>query len=199
MSNVSGIEDNRVFRANFEKGELYYYIDAQLNLSGEVIPVYQPSSAGKYRVYYFNVENNLNYLKVPNKDEYSGFIKVEPNAVIGDVVVYLNPDGDIDPDVRFEIGGIYKPSIEMNYSLLNDYIDLWAGPTGNVPGEIFAGEAQDAQVCQYNQSPVGFLNSGPYQSSPIKYLGLIVYNESGVPVELNANIHVVIKVYPKFQ
>ncbi len=38
MSNISGVEDNRVFRANNQKGELYYYIDAYLDFQGENIP-----------------------------------------------------------------------------------------------------------------------------------------------------------------
>jgi len=192
MSNISGVEDNRVFRANNQKGDLYYYIDAQLNLA-EVIPA---SADQAYTVFYFNKENNLNYLKYSNIDTYPSYIKLEPNVVIGEVVTYVNPDGVVDDNLNFEIGGILKPSVAMNYAEIpaNDDIDLWGGPTGNVPGTLYfssPGNVQDGQICHTNRSP---------EDIDLKYLGIIVRNDSSSQAfPLNANIHVVIKVYPKFQ
>jgi hypothetical protein len=77
---LSGYGDNLVYRSNVASADPYYYISAQLNLAGK---------GAVNNVYYFNKDNNYEYLKNKN---YSGFHKVDSNAVISEVTSFLLSD-----------------------------------------------------------------------------------------------------------
>jgi hypothetical protein len=77
---LSGYGDNLVYRSNVASADPYYYISAQLDLAGK---------GAVNNVYYFNKDNNYEYLKNKN---YSGFHKVDSNAVISEVTSFLLSD-----------------------------------------------------------------------------------------------------------
>jgi len=88
MSNLSGIGDNKTYRGSLPPREPYYYIRANLDLSGQ---------SANDKVYYFNRDNSFAYTDArkfayPNPDSYPGYYMIEDNAVIGEVAVYSNPD-----------------------------------------------------------------------------------------------------------
>jgi hypothetical protein len=141
---------NQTFQTSSTENEFYYTISAQLDLTHFV-----PGS-----ILYFNRENNKQYLQSSNPDEYGGFYLLDQHSVIGDVVVYANPDlvysGTLS-ELEFEIGGAYKPSITLDSSPVNiayrQSIDAWGGPTGNNPMPILASQLAQAQICQYGRTP----------------------------------------------
>jgi hypothetical protein len=112
---------------------------------------------------------------------------LDDNMVIGEVTLYCNPEvkyefGNLE-DLLFEVGGAYKPSIALFPSLVNDdSVDVWSGPTGNVPGAIDNDQLLNAQICYYGKEPqhphpqMG--NNRPSESR--KYLVLNIRN-SGSP------------------
>jgi hypothetical protein len=73
---LSGYGDNLVYRSNVASADPYYYISAQLDLAGK---------GTTNNVFYFNKDNNYEYLKNKN---YSGFHKVDSNAVISEVTSF---------------------------------------------------------------------------------------------------------------
>lgn len=160
--NFSGGADNRAFRTGAEPGAPYYYISAWLNLVG--LHTGAITETDPY-IFYFNRENNFNYLNSalhPNIDEYGGYYPIDTDSVIGEVTVYTNPsiiyEGNI-LDLNFEVGGVYKPSIALDQTLspadllLAHSMDVWGGPTGYVPGSITVAELEDGQVCYYGREP----------------------------------------------
>jgi hypothetical protein len=165
MSNLSGVEDNKAFKTGIDPAEPYYYISAHLDLTGAEVGV-----LGNNYVYFFNKENNFNYLNSrlyplgPNS--YPGFYPIQDNAVIDEVVVYSGPDlvytyesGDIS-DLDFSIGGAYIPSIS---DTVPNPLDVWGGPTGNVAGPIQGDLLTRAQVCYYGREPE---NPQPIDNQP---------------------------------
>jgi hypothetical protein len=158
--NTSGYPYNKTFQAISTGSEPYYYISAQLDLTG--LYTGGPSSSNPYIVY-FNQENNYNYLDTSlysDPDNYRGFYPIDDNSIIGEVVVYANPDLEYSGllnNVGFIVGGAYKPSIALDTSPVNAFerqsLDVWGGPTGNTPGVINASEIEDAQDCRYGREP----------------------------------------------
>jgi hypothetical protein len=160
--NFSGGQDNKAFRTDVPAQAPYRYISAYLDLKG--LHTGQVIETDPY-IFYFNRENNFNYLDrrlYPSPDNYGGFYIIDENSIIGEVTVYANPsiiyEGDID-DLKFEVGGVYKPSIALDESLspadllISQSMDVWGGPTGNVPGEITVDELENGQVCYYGREP----------------------------------------------
>jgi hypothetical protein len=160
--NFTGGQDNRAFRTDIPAQAPYHYISAYLDLKG--LHTGQLIETDPY-IFYFNRENNFNYLNralYPSPDNYGGFYMIDENSIIGEVTVYANPsiiyEGDID-DLKFEVGGVYKPSIALDESLspadllISQSMDVWGGPTGNVPGEITVDELENGQVCYYGREP----------------------------------------------
>lgn len=155
MSNLSGVQDNKAFKTGISPAEPYYYISAHLDLMGAEVGQ-QPNNY----VYYFNKENNFNYLNSRlyplGPDSYPGFYPIEDNAVIDEIVVYTGPDlkytydGNTLSDLDFYIGGAYLPSIAETELFP---LDVWAGPTGNVAGPINGALLGEAQVCRYGREP----------------------------------------------
>lgn len=160
--NFTGGQDNKAFRTDIPPQAPYYYISAYLDLTG--LHTGGSAETDPY-IFYFNRENNFNYLDrrlYPSPDNYGGFYMIDENSVIGEVTVYANPsiiyEGDID-DLKFEVGGVYRPSIALDESLspadllIAQSMDVWGGPTGNVPGEITVDELENGQVCYYGREP----------------------------------------------
>lgn len=88
MSNMSGIPDNKTFRSIIAPGELYSYIRAKLDLSGQL---------ANDNVLYFNAENLLAYQNThvfayPNPNSYPKYHKIDQNVLIGEVVASSSPD-----------------------------------------------------------------------------------------------------------
>lgn len=125
MSNVSGVEDNRVFRATFVKGQEYHYIETQVKLdlsvaNSSVVMKYCTTSDGNYVI-------------------------VDDHSVIGEVTVY--PGNDFESGVLdYTVGGIYSPE-----SVVLPLLEAWGGPTGNVPGPINASELAVSQICRFGK------------------------------------------------
>jgi hypothetical protein len=160
--NFTGGQDNKAFRTDVPPQAPYYYISAYLDLKG--LHTGQQIETDPY-IFYFNRENNFNYLDrrlYPSPDNYGGFYMIDENSIIGEVTVYANPsiiyEGDID-DLKFEVGGVYKPSIALDESLspadllISQSMDVWGGPTGYVPGQITVDELENGQVCYYGREP----------------------------------------------
>lgn len=158
--NTSGNSYNKTFRATSNHSEPYYYISAYLDLSGLYTGAI--TSSNPY-IIYFNKENNYNYLdssQHPDPDNYGGFYPIDDNSVIGEVVVYANPDleySGILSNVEFIVGGAYKPSIALDSSPIDaverQSLDVWGGPSGNTPGSISASQLENAQECWYGRTP----------------------------------------------
>jgi hypothetical protein len=144
------LNTNQTFQSSSSENEPYYTISAQLDLT----------QLGPETIIYFNRENNRQYLNLPNPDEYGGFYTIDQQSVIGEVVVYSNPDlvySGLLSELEFQIGGAYKPSVTMDSSIFNithrQSIDIWGGPTGNHPSPITASQLYSAQVCHYGRTP----------------------------------------------
>lgn len=159
---LNGGQDNKAFRSGASPEQPYYYISAYLNLVGLHTGVIEETDP---YIFYFNKENNFNYLDrrlYPTPDDYGKFYTIDDNSVIGEVTVYANPsiiyEGDID-DLNLEIGGVYRPGIALNQSIapadlsLAQSMDVWGGPTGNVPGQLTVDEVENGQVCFYGREP----------------------------------------------
>lgn len=160
--NFAGLQNNTAFKATSKPDHPYYYISAHLDLTG--LHTGQIIETDPY-IFYFNKENNFNYLDSrihPNIDEYGGFYPIDDDALISEVVVYANPsiiyEGNI-VDLNFEVGGVYKPSIALREDLspadllLAHSMDVWGGPTGNIPGQISVAQLEDGQACYYGKEP----------------------------------------------
>ena len=85
---MSGIPDNKTFRSSIAPGELYSYIRAKLDLSGQL---------ANNNVLYFNAENLLAYQNThvfayPNPNSYPKYHKIDQNVLIGEVVASSSPD-----------------------------------------------------------------------------------------------------------
>ena len=187
--NYNGKPNNKAFKPVQVNKDQYYYISAQINLAG----------LESNDVYYFNKENNLTYMdsmKVPYPDEYGKYYTIDEHSVIGEVVVYSNPDivysGDLS-NIFLAVGGVYKPSVTLN---TDNSMDIWGGPTGNIPGSITIDDIKLAQICYNGSVPLQPMHMD-YGSR--KYLALKILDSQSTAVFSKGIIGVVVKVYPKFQ
>lgn len=186
MSNLSGFGDNKTYRSSVPPADPYFYISANLDLTGLEVGQNEENNY----IYYFNKENNFDYLntqKYPNPDNYGGYYMLDDNMVIGEVTVYCNPAvkyefGNVD-DLLFEVGGAYKPSIALFPSLVNDdSVDVWSGPTGNVSGPIDNDQLLNAQICYYGKEPENpHASPDNRPSESRKYLVLNIRNQGQSP------------------
>lgn len=204
MTDLSGVEFNKTFRSNVQAGAPYYYISAHLDLSG--------MDTGE--TLYFNRDNSLAYKAKP--DEYSKFITIDSSSVIGEVVVYANPDltSEISTSVKnIKIGG--APSYTDSVSV------VWAGQTGSTPGNISINDINNGVVCRYGHE--GGHAVGDDEDNSIKFLAISIpplVDELGLkaskkypkriklsralkqiePTTIGSGtVYVVVKVFPKFQ
>lgn len=175
----SGHGDNLLFRSGQASVEPYYYISAQLDLSGK---------NAKNKIYYFNKDNNFAYMSVR---DYAGYYKIDENSVISEVVVYCSPDfaysGTLS-NLRFRVGGAYAPAVTS--VLADPAIQVWGGPTGNVPGPVSVAQLENAQSCHFGQEPDGLQKFLSVKLSDVS-------SPASVSV-VEGQIYVVVKVYPKF-
>lgn len=195
--NLNGKEDNKAFKAAQFRFEPYYYIVARLNLAG----------LESNDVYYFNKENNLAYMdsrKTPFVDEYGKYYLIDEHSVIGEVSIWCNPDcvygtipAHID-NVRFSVGGVYRPTVTLN---VDNSMDVWGGPTGNTPGAITNAQLQTGQICYYGSTPMEPTPPMPDpENGTRKYLALKIVDTSQVTrIFSKGSVCVCMKVYPKFQ
>lgn len=190
MSNLSGIGDNKTYRGSLPPREPYYYIRANLDLSGQ---------SANDKVYYFNRDNSFAYADArkfayPNPDSYPGYYMIEDNAVIGEVAVYSNPDlvqSDAEGQWEYEVGGLYRPSSG------SASIDVWGGPTGNSAGSLSADQIAEGQTCYYGSEPLD--PDYDAEDGSRRFLGLKISGGSSGDKIVSGNLFVVLKVYPKFR
>jgi hypothetical protein len=212
MTDLSGIESNKVFKTGVLSAPPYYYISAHLNLSGLAVP-----EAGV--TLYFNKDNNYDYLDPLKSADYANYYPIDSSSVIGEVVAFSNPDvDDAKLQFRFDIGG----ALDLNSSVS----ETWGGKTGFTPGLLDANDIANGSICYFgheggdvsnqegkylavtiNSVPVPSLNLVAQQNveelqlpkrarrKDLKQLRQVVVGEtiaSGI-------LHVVLKIYPKFQ
>jgi hypothetical protein len=175
----SGHGDNLLFRSHQPVKEPYYYISAQLDLSGK---------NALNKVYYFNKDNNFSYMSVR---DYAAYYKLDDNSLISEVVAYCSPDfaysGNL-ANLRFSIGGVQAPSVTA--ALANPPIDIWGGPTGSAPGVMSVVQLENAQSCHFGSEPDGI-----HKFLAVKLSDTSSPSSASV---VEGQIYVVLKVYPKF-
>lgn len=222
MTDLSGKDSNRAFRAISTNGEPYYYITSSIDVSD--LEVNSDS------IYYFTRDNSFSYLDkklYANPSEYGGYYMIDSNSIIGEITVYSSPDieysyGDLE-DLNFSIGGAYNPEIALTGQ--NTTLDIWAGPTGNVPDPIGTEQLHYGQICYYGRAPESPGVDPDDASISRKFLALKIEDNRSVGTAVAAKstkpkvirkrknkltrqlgfnlldsgkIYVVIKVYPKF-
>jgi len=214
MTDLSGIESNKVFRSGVLPAAPYYYISTHLDLAGVFVP-----DTGSTTLY-FNKDNNYNYLDPLQSAEYFNFYPIDDNAVIGEVVAFSNPD-IADPllQYRFNIGGALD--------LESPVVDTWGGKTGFNPGLLDVNDISNASICYFGHEGGSSVNqNGKYLAVTISQIAVplnlaqqkkkeeeaakaskrprrkeLRQTRQVVPGQTIASgiLHVVVKVYPKFQ
>jgi hypothetical protein len=123
----------------------YYYISAHLDLSG--VHLGQNESL----TYYFNGDNSLVYLDSLVSPNYHNYHMIGSNAVIGDVVLYSNPDLVLGEgaDLEFDIGGAEFDPDNIQPESAAPVEAVWAGPTGFASGPVNAADINTGVVCFY--------------------------------------------------
>lgn len=144
MSNdLSGIGSNLTFTNGVPPAAPYYYITTHLDLSG----VKLPDNNDPELTYYFTRDNNLSYL---NTDvPYYGWHTIDANAVIGDVVMYTNPDLVESQTLNYSVGGaIFDPAV-LAPELVDPVSVIWGGRTGFSAGPVDSNDLKTGVVCFY--------------------------------------------------
>lgn len=121
----------------------------------------------------------------------------------GEVIEYTNAGSDFGPaaatgtskllegQITLQVGGAYLPSSPDLTTALG--LDLWGGPTGNVPGNIIVSELQDGQICYYGSEPNDLFLLGQRP-----YLAMRLGGGNSSNSIVSGKIHVVVKVYVKY-
>jgi hypothetical protein len=163
MTDLTGIGQNLTFSNALAPKAPYYYISAHLDLSGTVVP-----SANL--TYYFNKDNNLDYLNPLLADSYHNFHTIDANAVIGDVVLFSNPDLNAD-GIGFQVGGaIFGEDVHA----------IWGGPTGYTAGEVTADDVNTGVICYYGHEGGHNVEEDPSNGMDHKYLAVTLIDNRGV-------------------
>lgn len=209
MTDLSGIESNKVFRTGAASGAPYYYIDAYLDVSHVSVP----QETGEITLY-FNKDNNYDYLDPLKSATYSGFYPIESNAVIGEVAVYSNPDVVASlSGVLFNVGGAVDLSSPVT--------ETWGGKTGYTSGLLTPADINSGSICYFGHEGADvLLQEGKFLAVTISGSVLqSVQADAGRskkaqralrkgtraprlvadPSFSSGVLHVVVKVYPKFQ
>lgn len=186
---------NKPFKNNIPPQPPYDYIRAQLDLKG----------AKNGDTYYFNLDNNLNYLKNPN---YTRFIKLTEQNIIGDVVVSTEPFIQIyetNNGPLFTIGG----ALNTNSPVVVPY----AAPSGFGPKNPPQFSGESLRTNEMNSNPINYFghsaakfpygedNSGnPNTNTNYIFLGITIYS-SDIPIGKviieKGIVNVILKVYLK--
>jgi hypothetical protein len=153
MTDLSGIGSNKTFKTGLAPGAPYYYISAHLDLSGAIVP-----EQGSL-TYYFNKDNSLGYLLTPltpglGYEQYHKFHMIDENAVIGEVVLYSNPDlveGTIPSgyELKYRVGG----ALDTTSAVLTP--DTWGGPTGFSADAVNSADINTGSVCYFGHEGGG--------------------------------------------
>jgi hypothetical protein len=215
MTDLSGIDSNKVFKNALLPQAPYHYIHAYLDLAGLVLNDANEDYQVPNITLYFNRDNNYNYLNP--KDEYHGFHVIESSSVIGDVVVYSNSELLSSKTLSFFVGGAVDTESPVSVN--------WGGKTGFTSGVLNVDDVNNAQVCYYGHEGGHRLTVDDKDSNYRRYLAVtILDNTAGEsPVDdLESSrskykarrqrllrqlqdyavdsgvLHVTVKVYPKY-
>lgn len=144
MTDLSGIGSNMTFTNGVPPKAPYYYITAHLDLSGTYL------GENESLTYYFNKDNNMVYLDSLMSANYHNFHLIDSTSVIGDVVLYSNPDLVVGENpVVFEVGGaIFDPDV-VQPSLVDPVTAVWGGPTGFSSGLVDSADINTGVICYY--------------------------------------------------
>lgn len=186
----------------------YVYITASLDLSGML--------AGE--TLYFNQDNSTAYLSDPY---YNGFITLDENVLVGDVLIRTSPPIVLFPRPRVanvSTGNTYIPvtcgigaaeSLGAPVELLYCAPQNWGVQTPpQYNGALFTVEQLNANPISYfghtaARFPYGVTNTLlPDTRTNLRYLGVTFYSDGvrlpvGTPLVESGTIHVTLKVYPK--
>jgi hypothetical protein len=158
-SDMSGYGSNLTFRNNLPPGAPYYYITAHLDLSGKT-----------EGTYYFNKDNNYMYLNPVQTEEYHGFHTIDTNSVIGDVVLFSNPNL-VCPEgkcIEIAVGGAAD--------LLSDVDPIWGGVTGFTPGTVNIDDVNTGSICYF-----GYEGGNPLEATPNNTYLAVTLTECATP------------------
>ena len=152
MTDLSGIGSNKTFKTSLAPNAPYYYISTHLDLSGVVVP-----SEGI--TYYFNKDNNLGYMLTSltpgiGYEDYHKFHMIDENAVIGEVVIFSNPDlvegtVTVGKEIKFRIGGAETTTDPVLAP------DTWGGITGFFPGLVGVSDVNTGSICYFGHEGGG--------------------------------------------
>lgn len=167
MTDLSGIGSNKTFKTGLAPGAPYYYVSAHLDLSGVIVP-----QGGI--TYYFNKDNNLGYMLTPltpaiGYEQYHKFHMIDENAVIGEVVLYSNPDlvegaVGLGNSLYFRVGGAKSTTDPVEEE------DVWGGVTGFVPGDVLVSDINTGSVCCFGHEGGGV-------DEDKKFLAVTIYED----------------------
>lgn len=217
MSDLSGIDSNKVFKNALLPSPPYYYVNAYLDLAGLVLEENELFNDAPNITLYFNRDNNYNYLDP--KNDYHGFHVIESTSVIGDVVVYSNSELVSSNDLSFLVGGAVDTSSPVSVN--------WGGQTGFTSGALNVDDINNGQICYYGHEGGHKLTVDDPDSNLRRYLavtiidnGLNALNNSAEEDESvrskhkarrskllrqlqnyavdSGVLHVTVKVYPKY-
>jgi hypothetical protein len=215
MTDLSGIDSNKVFGNALLPSAPYYYVQASLDLAGLVLNEPNEEIEVPHITLYFNRDNNYDYLTP--KDGYHGLHVVESNSVIGDVVVYSNSELVSNKELEFEVGGAVDTESPVSV--------VWGGQTGFTSGGLNVSDINNGQVCYYGHEGGHKLSVDDPDSNERRYLAVTIYDNTqnaSPQVEVDSVrsqhksrrqrllrqledyavdsgvLHVTIKVYPKY-
>jgi len=152
MTDLSGIGNNKTFKTGLDQSPPYYYVSAHLDLGGVIVP-----SGGI--TYYFNKDNNVGYLLTAltpgiGYEDYHKFHMIDENAVIGEVVIFSNPDlvegtVTVGREIKFRIGGAETTTDPVLAP------DTWGGVTGFSPGLVGVSDVNTGSICYFGHEGGG--------------------------------------------
>lgn len=176
MTDLSGIGSNLTFSNGIPPKAPYYYITAHLDLSGVHL------GDNNQLTYYFNSDNSLVYLDSLVSPNYHNFHMIGSNAVIGDVVLYSNPDlvlGE-EADLEFEVGGAEFDPDNIQPETADPVTAIWGGPTGFTSDAVNAADINTGVVCFYGHE--GGHDPAVHDSDvdTYRYLALSIYSGRGL-------------------
>lgn len=187
---------NRTARSNLQPERPYYYVNANLDLSGMV----------NGDTLYFNRDNSTAYL---NDRFYNRFITIDENCIIGDVLIrtepYIQTFAETANGPLFTIGGAetIETPVVVPYAASSGF-----GP--KIPPQ-FSGASLRTNQMNTNPNnyfghtaarfPYGQDNSGnPNTNTKYKFLAITLTNPDqslGTAIVEFGTIYVTLKVYPK--
>jgi hypothetical protein len=138
--------------------------------------------------YYFNSDNNLVYLDSLVSPNYHNYHMIGSNAVIGDVVVYSNPDLVLGEgaEIDFDIGGADFDPDNIQPETASPVEAVWAGPTGFSSGPINAADINTGVVCFYGHEGGHDPNQHDSDVDTYRYLAISIHSGRSLGAKGNA-------------